>query len=270
MGAGWWLTAPLLCCLTGMKCGGDAALVYGRVGGRLLLPCANLLLSDCSSISWTFFGSGGSWNSVEIRQGPAEAGSQVSKRISLTSNCSLSLRDLQEDDAGSYTCSRDGHALVDHHLSLLTITSLSAITSLQPGGNLSLSCVLLTYYDAGNCRSQSVFNLSWVSGDGTSLPSDNRTRLVDNSRCSVTLVTSLGTEDNNRKWRCQVSTKEEAGVVFLLFRSTFVFDSSGFGGTPPGSALDRDRDPPRPPLTRILLFVAATVVVVTAGVSMWR
>lgn len=140
----------------------------------MLLPCADLLLSDCSSISWTFFTSDGSWNFVEIGKSHVGAESHESNRISITSNCSLRLRGLREENAGSYSCCRNGSTVVAYYLSVLTISSASSVTSLQPGGNLSLSCVLFTYFDAGNCRTSSMFNLSWVSEDGAALATDNR------------------------------------------------------------------------------------------------
>lgn len=154
-----------------MRCGGDAVLVYSRVGGNSVLPCANLRLSDCSPVSWAFFAGGGSWNSLEFREAQAGAGSN---RVSITSNCSLGLRDLRIEDAGSYSCCKNGSTLVVYYLSVLTITSVSSIMSLQPGGNLRLDCVLYTYFDAGTCRFYSAFNISWVSEDGTTLPRDNR------------------------------------------------------------------------------------------------
>lgn len=92
-----------------------------------------------------------------------------------------------------------------------------------------------------------------------------RTRLVGNTRCSVTLVTNLETADNNRKWRCQVNTKDEAGVVFVDFTSAFVFESSSSGAWP--------AVPERPsplPITRILLFVVLSLAAATAAVCTWR
>lgn len=71
-------------------------------------------------------------------------------------------------------------------------------------------------------------------------------------------------EDNNRKWRCQVNTKEEAGVVFLDFTSTFVFESKNLMR----SALQKC--PFHLPITRILLSVLLSLAAVTAGVFMWR
>lgn len=140
-----------------------------------MLPCINLLPPVCSLISWSFFTGSGLTYSLEVSKGQVEAHSDKNNRMSITSNCSLSLRDLKANDAGSYVCLKDGNAITTVYLSLLTITSLSTITNLQPGGNLTLSCILFTYYDTGSCKSySSMVNLRWVAGDGTILPKDNR------------------------------------------------------------------------------------------------
>lgn len=163
--------------------------VYGRIGGNLLLPCGNLLFPDCSAVSWTFFTSGGSWLPVKLNQAGPE--SERTNRASITSNCSVSLRGLREEDAASYSCVNNKRNIVTFYVSLLTISSMSTITSLQPGGNLSLSCLLFTYFNAGNCMSVSMFNLSWVSGDGTTLPSDNRLAVTPHHAQTHTLRASL-------------------------------------------------------------------------------
>lgn len=95
-----------------------------------------------------------------------------------------------------------------------------------------------------------------------------RTRLIGNTRCSVTLVTILEIADNNRKWRCQVNTKDEAGAVFLDFTSAFVFESSSSGGSVARPAV---RERPFPlPITRILLFAVLSLAAATAAVCTWR
>lgn len=75
-------------------------------------------------------------------------------------------------------------------------------------------------------------------------------------------------EDNNRKWRCQVNTKEETGVVFVDFMSTFLFESSLFPNNLILSTLPEC--PFHLPITRILLFVVLTVLMVVVGVLTWR
>lgn len=171
----------LLCCwqtlfvFPGVSGKKDSVFVYSRLGGDTLLPCTGLPSNpNCSLTSWTFFR--GVRYTEEVSRGKVRKDSDKSSRLSITSNCSLTLRDLRIDDAGSYVCLQSGISLTDIYLSILTITSLSTITDLQPGGNLTLNCILFTYYDAGSCRSySSMFNLSWAAADGTMLqPEDNR------------------------------------------------------------------------------------------------
>lgn len=159
---------------SGIRCEKDTVFVYSRLGGDTFLPCTKLVSPDCSLISWTFYKSGGLF-SLEVSGGQVSADSDKSRRMSITPNCSLVLRDLRANDAGSYVCLKEGKTLTNIYLSLLSITSNSIITYLQPGGNLTLNCILFTYYDAGTCKSySSVFNLSWVAEDGTVLPKDSR------------------------------------------------------------------------------------------------
>lgn len=91
-----------------------------------------------------------------------------------------------------------------------------------------------------------------------------RTRLIENNRCNVTLVTSLETEDNNRKWRCQVNSIEEARAAFVDFTSAFVFESRATISAAPLKCSFRL------PAGRVLLCVLLGLVVATAGVFTCR
>ncbi|KAI3353684.1 hypothetical protein L3Q82_004831 [Scortum barcoo] len=256
----------------GVRAAKGTVFVSSRLGGDALLPCADLVSPDCSSISWTFFKGGNVRYSEEVKGGEVKANSDKSSRMSVTSGCSIGLRDLRVDDAGSYVCLQEGKTVANVYLSLLTITSPSIVTDLQPGGKLTLSCILFTYYDAGSCKSySSTFNLSWVAEDGTALPRDSsysnqRYELIVHTRCNITLVTNLRQEDNNRKWRCQVNNTENSRAAFLVFTSTFLFDD------PPTTR-------PSPvtvdcavqlPISRIVLCVALPVMVLIVGLFTWR
>ncbi|TDH15375.1 hypothetical protein EPR50_G00030880 [Perca flavescens] len=255
------LLASLL--LPGVRCVKEAVFVYSRLGGVALLPCVNQLSSDCSGISWTFY-KGGRYTE-EVSGGQVRAGSDKAGRMSIEPNCSLSLRGLIVEDAGSYRCLQHAEGIADVYLSLLTITSVSTFTDLQPGGNLSLSCILFTYYDVGSCKSYSSgFNLSWVAEDGTTLPKDTRSEQIILTRCNITLVIKLRRDDNNRKWRCQVNTGENRTAEFLYFTSTFLFQD-------PPTAQNLIPSPPtidcpvELPISRIVLCVALPVMVLIVG-----
>ncbi|XP_045928693.1 uncharacterized protein LOC123985285 [Micropterus dolomieu] len=250
--------------LTGVMCVKNAVFVYSKLGGDALLPCNDLVSRDCSLISWTFYKGGEVRYTEEVSGGKVRADSDKSSRLSITSNCSLSLRDLRVDDAGSYLCLWDGKRLTDVYLSLLTITSLSTITDLQPGGHLTLSCILFTYYDAGSCRKySSMFNLSWVAEDGSVLPKDSRDELIGGTRCNTTLVTKLQREDKNRKLRCQVTTTENSRVVFLDFTAAFLFENHPTAQNLTNSATMGC--PVELPISRIMLCVALPVMVIIVG-----
>lgn len=156
-----------------MTCGKDSAFVYSSLGGEAVLPCTKHNSLGCSSISWTFY-RGGRFIK-EVDRGQVNAESDKSSRLSVTSNCSLGIKELKVSDAGSYVCLQNDEPISDVYLSLVAITSHSTITDLQPGGNLILSCVLFTYFDAGSCRSYSSgFTLHWLTEDGTKLSNSSR------------------------------------------------------------------------------------------------
>lgn len=255
--------------LTGVRCKKDALFVYSRLGGDALLPCTNLVSPDCSFISWTFYKGGQVQYTTEVSRGQVSEDSDKANRMSVTSNCSLSFCDLKVNDAGSYVCLLRDKSVINVYLSLVTITTFSSIADLQPGGNLTLNCILFTYYDAGSCKSYSsnVFNLSWVSEDGSQLTKDSR--LTGHSRCNITLVTKLQKEDNNRKWRCQVSTTESSRAAFVDFTSSFLFQ------IPPTAQIQspesgRAECSVHLPVSRIVLCVALPVMVLIVGFFTWR
>ncbi|XP_051814147.1 uncharacterized protein LOC127536849 [Acanthochromis polyacanthus] len=161
--------------VAGVCCVKDAVFVYSSLGGEVILPCNRVKQnqgqnqnqsSSCSSVSWTFY-RGGQVNFIqEVKGGQVWAGLERPGRLSVGSDCSLVLQRLQVYDAGSYMCLQHDQVMSDVYLSLLSLSSTSSISQLQPGGHLRLTCVLHTYYDAGSCRYSSMFSLRWMEEDG--------------------------------------------------------------------------------------------------------
>ncbi|CAJ1066327.1 uncharacterized protein LOC117825155 [Xyrichtys novacula] len=259
-------------CLAGVWCEDKGAVfVYSTIGGQALLPCNNLDITDCSSTTWSFFYKGeGVQHLVDISKGKVMKDSKRLNRTSILSNCSLILHDINPRDAGSYTCLWGRNATSNIYLTVLSITSSSSITNLQLGGNLSLSCLLYTYFDAGSCRSYSnTFELRWITEEGMELPEDSRYKLVkfNNNRCNVTLVVSnLQAKDTNRKWRCTVDTKDTPRVVFLDFKTRFLFGQP-FTSTGENTSADCFN---QLPVSRIVLCAALPIMVISVGFFVWR
>ncbi|MEQ2264564.1 hypothetical protein XENORESO_012648 [Xenotaenia resolanae] len=255
---------------TGVRSVKDSVFVYSRLNGDTLLPCNKLASADCSAITWTFFRGGQVRYSEEVIRGQVNLNSDKFNRISIMSNCSLVLHDLIVEDAGSYVCLENQEPVSDIYLSLLSISSVSPITELRPGGNLILTCILFTYYDAGSCKSYSnVISIYWLDQDGKQLPKDKRRyMLTENTRCNVTLATTLQTEDNNRKWRCQVDTKKNKKVAFLDFKSSFLFQNDHKDQIVQPSVTKED--PVELPISRIVLCVLLPLMVCIVGFFTWK
>ncbi|XP_029923699.1 uncharacterized protein LOC115370700 [Myripristis murdjan] len=246
---------------------------YAPVGDDVTLPCGDVPRRDCSSVSWSFYKGGDVRYTQEVLRGTVSEKSDKASRLSVSSNCSLRVRDLRAGDAGSYLCDQhgDGGTQINVYLSLLSISSPSRVTDLTPGGNLVLSCFLFSYYNAGMCKGYSSlgFSLSWLDEDGAALQNNSRYELIQGSSCNVTLAVRLQQEDNNRKWRCQMHSSTENHVMTLLdFRSTFVFQSpvsdptvSPSSPEPPAAQL---------PISRIVLCAALPVMIVIVAVFTWR
>ncbi|XP_058490487.1 uncharacterized protein LOC131462928 [Solea solea] len=264
---GVWLLTCLF--LTGVWCKNDAAFVYSRIGGDILLPCSNLKASNCSLISWSFYGGVQVRFTYEVREGQMRADTDKANRLSVTSNCSLLLHDLMLDDIGTYRCLWQEEPVYDVYLSLLTITAFSKITDLHPGGNLILSCHISTFFDLGSCRSYSnEFRLSWVMENGTELPRESRYELIAPTRCNITLVTKLQREDNNRKWRCQVNPTNHSRAAFQDFTSAFLFENPSTGEDPiPSPVSDCEV---QLPISSVVLCVALPIMVIIVGFFTWR
>ncbi|XP_041850946.1 uncharacterized protein LOC121646141 [Melanotaenia boesemani] len=257
---------------TGVRCGKDSVFVYSTLRGEALLPCTDLGgATDCSTIDWTFFKGGQVQYKVEVRGGQVSTDSDKASRITVTSNCSIIISDLIVEDAASYVCKRDGHAITNVYLSLLNISSPSTITELRPGGKLVLSCTLFTYYDAGSCKSYSsgVFSVRWRQEDGTEMPNEERYSLIQNTPCNITLVTHLRMEDNNRRWTCQVNTTESSKAAFLDFTSSFLFQNSPTAQTLNSPAVSQDSSA-QLPISRIVLCVALPLMVSIVGFYTWK
>lgn len=94
-----------------------------------------------------------------------------------------------------------------------------------------------------------------------------RYELTVYNHCNITLVTKLRREDNNRRWRCQVNTRENSTVVFLDLMSAFLFEdpppvpTAGCSDCSGCSYL---------PISRIVLCVALPVMVLIVGFFTWK
>nr|XP_046155334.1 uncharacterized protein LOC123995707 isoform X2 [Oncorhynchus gorbuscha] len=212
------LLVTVLYLLTGVS--GETLSMFSRMGDDVSLPCNNVVHPDCSSTTWIYNRAGSTGTIQEVTSGKIKVDeTERADRLSLGSDCYLNVSDVRAEDAGLYTCRQyltengpqhEGEAKVD--LSVLTISSTTAVTDLKPNVKITLRCSLLTDTQHGTCWSG--FSLSWGPKTGT------KAQVTQNSSCDITLTVTLQKEDNNRKWTCTLTEKGNMKIS-IDFTSTF-------------------------------------------------
>ncbi|KAG1925724.1 diverse immunoglobulin domain-containing protein 3.1 [Pimephales promelas] len=238
--------------LTGTS-GVDDDHVFISSGVDVRLSC-NKTLSDCKSTTWTY--SRFRHSTVElINLGIKKKDTERDERLSLESDCSLNIKNVTEEDYGSYTCQQwivngvhqkqgtdarvflhvlhgagpssdldpaDCRKPQDNQISVSpsSSSSSSSQTEISPGRSVTLSCQLYSYtgYSCDDRVRPDGVELLWVN-----LKTDSRYQISSSSSssphpCIITLTTTLLDEDNNRQWRCQLTHRNQlqASVTYTV------------------------------------------------------
>ncbi|XDV11878.1 hypothetical protein PO909_000680 [Leuciscus waleckii] len=197
--------------------------VFISSGENVRLSCNNAL-SDCTSkTTWNFRHSAVGLIAGGIKKKDTER----HKRLSLESDCSLNIKNVTEEDYGSYICQQyvNGQKQgTDAHVSLHVLhvsvspsssSSSSSQTEISPGRSVTLTCQL--YYAGHSCDywvNYEGLELLWLNQAGVDLKTDSRYQILSSSsdqyHCIIiTLTTTLLNEDNNREWRCQLTHRNQ-------------------------------------------------------------
>ncbi|XP_064882314.1 uncharacterized protein LOC115114983 isoform X2 [Oncorhynchus nerka] len=234
--------------------------MFSRMGDDVSLPCNNVVYPNCSSTTWTY-NVNRAIELVGLGKVKQQQLNNIAGSLSLGSDCSLHVSDVRANDAGLYTCQQyltetgpqhGGEAPV--HLSVLTISSTTAVTDLKPNVNMTLRCSLLT--DTRHSTCWSGFSLSWGSKTGTNAQD------TQYSSCDITLTVTLQKKDNNRKWTCTLTEKGNMKIS-IDFTSTFSGSTAStarpaLSTTSPSSA--GTSNAVKLPISHIMLFVTLTIM----------
>ncbi|XP_051741868.1 uncharacterized protein LOC127508176 [Ctenopharyngodon idella] len=202
--------------LTGTS-GVDDEDVFISSGENVRLPCNNAL-SDCNSTTWSYNRDSAA---VElITGGKKKKDTERHERLSLGSDCSLNIKNVTQEDYGSYTCRQyvnDKQQGTDEHVYLHVLhvsvspsssssSSSSSQTEISPGRSVTLSCQLYSY-TRFSCNSEGL-QLLWRNQSGVDLRTDSRYQ-ISSDHCNINLTTTLLNEDDNREWRCQLTVRNQ-------------------------------------------------------------
>ncbi|XP_077061603.1 uncharacterized protein LOC143714377 [Siphateles boraxobius] len=197
--------------LTGTS-GVDDDHVFISSGVNVSLSC-NKTLSDCKSTKWIYYNSHSAVVAL-IELGIKKNNTERHERLSLESDCSLNIKNVTEEDYGSYICQQyvnDRRQGSDARVYLHVLHASSLQTEISPGRSVTLSCQLYSYtgFSCDDWVSYEGFELLWVNQAGVDLKKDTRYQILSSDHCIITLTTTLLNEDNNREWRCQLTRRNQ-------------------------------------------------------------
>ncbi|XP_067218265.1 uncharacterized protein [Chanodichthys erythropterus] len=206
--------------LTGSS-GVNDAHVFISSGENVHLSCNNDL-SDCKSTTWLYYNRYSAAVPL-IELGIKKKDTERHERLSLGSDCSLNIKNVTEEDYGSYICQqyvnggKQGpdervylHVLHVSPSSSSSSSSSSSQTEISPGRSVTLSCQVYSYsgFSCDDWVRSDGLHLLWVNQAGVDLKTDSRYQILFSSdHCIITLTTTLLNEDDNREWRCQLTLR---------------------------------------------------------------
>ncbi|KAL3979377.1 adipocyte-specific adhesion molecule [Sarotherodon galilaeus] len=170
-------------------------ILYLTPGNDVVMPCDNVA-DTCSMIIWAYSRSESQTINM-VHSGIVEKNLAQAARLSLHSNCSLSINNITAEDAGYYFCRPEGTADQDTtvYLNILTISAFPSDADPKKDGNVTLECSLFRYYTTSPCNS-----MRWVDETGSVLWD----RGVKNTgRTCVSLLTVKLQSSNKKRYTCQ-------------------------------------------------------------------
>lgn len=176
---------------------------YKTVGENVLLPCADMCISDCHKTVWTYSNSQG--QKVEVMTfGKARTdNTERAKRMSHDHCCRLNILNVTAEDAGEYYC---GPGAGEVNLHVLGIFESSSISNNGTDDNVTLSCILHTYEGCESVSSTDQIHLSWIDEDGSTLQENADHQIQNKSACHTTLKESH-LHQREKTWTCKLTTQ---------------------------------------------------------------
>ncbi|XP_020570448.1 uncharacterized protein LOC105357175 isoform X8 [Oryzias latipes] len=187
--------------------------LYKRVGDDVVLLCDVYRSSDYD-VKWLFYRPGKA-NSEQIScKENVDQSSDEDSRLSVSSDCSLLITNITDEDADRYTC-RLGD---NHHNDVYVFLNILSISSSPSDvyGRVDLTCSLKSFNGPNVCNENSII---WMDDTGSQLSGKNPEFEVKKQTNCVSVLTVKHQSGNNKRFTCQyVKDDEEVKIdaVYVL------------------------------------------------------
>ncbi|XP_024147439.1 uncharacterized protein LOC112158363 isoform X2 [Oryzias melastigma] len=196
--------------LAGFQLKGDGLeRTFKREGEDVLLTCGvDRSSPQCAELKWLYRRHEADDNSPIEQisfEGNVNQSLPRASRLSVTSNCSLLIRNLHSEDAGLYGCA---------WIRFLYILTISSSPS-DVAERVDLTCSLKSFRELDDC---SPGRLIWVDETGTELSGKNAEFEVNPHKQCVSVLTVKRPSGNSKKFTCKFVEDDQVMIdlVYIL------------------------------------------------------
>ncbi|XP_036066491.1 uncharacterized protein LOC112158152 isoform X2 [Oryzias melastigma] len=200
---------------------GQTERLYHRVGDDVILSCRDeSSSSSCSDVNWLYTKDPSSELRTEVQNGKVVQSSVGASRLSVSSNCSLFIRNITDEDVGGYICQLKNKN--DAHLVLNTLSISSDLPEVHPreNGSVTLLCSLNRYDKRIPCKENSII---WRDERGSHLIGEGVWFEFRGQTNCVSVLVEKHQSGNNKRLTCQFvednTVKIDAVYTYLPDRS---------------------------------------------------
>ncbi|XP_054473961.1 uncharacterized protein LOC129106766 isoform X2 [Anoplopoma fimbria] len=238
--------------------------VTTRAGDEVTLSCNNVIKNQdkCNSTTWIHSRSGVTEELVILGKVKDNVISKAkSSRLSLTSNCSLVIRNVTTEDVGRYTCRQfisDKQQGPDAPVVLSVINMEGTITT----DTVSLFCSVLIY-------DQCEHTVEWLyEGDKSDVETSQR-------NCSATVTLSAPPLYQKSKYyellKCKVTDKKSGETLLSKVGPQFSCEKTGSTSVGRNNTSSAKNDTPtKQGWWRFIILGLATLMLIVLAVYMWK
>ncbi|XP_024147326.1 uncharacterized protein LOC112158283 [Oryzias melastigma] len=212
------LTLIVLCILYSEGISEQIEHLYHRVGDDVPLPCRATSSSFPTSIvNWLYQKDKLARLIKEVQNGKVVQSSSRASRLSVSSDCSLFIRNITDQDAGFYVCRLGETHDFDGNLYLNTLSVSSDSPEVHPRGNgdVTLLCSLNRYDIRIPCKENSII---WRDERGSHLTGEvDGFEFRGQTNC-VSVLTVKHQSGNNKRFTCQFIEDDNVKIeaVYVL------------------------------------------------------